>query len=93
VTALDPRQFGDRFRTAHLATAALNLVGEIGDTVIRDAALIKAVLTGRDLVMGKNKRKDPFTFLPRCAQLWGANVMPPIMDGSGVLRRRLLVLP
>jgi phage/plasmid-associated DNA primase len=92
VTAVDPRDFSDRFRPAAMATAALNWAGEIGDTIIRDAARIKAVLTGRDALLVENKGRDPFTFVPRCAQLWGANELPPILDGSGALRRRLLVL-
>lgn len=77
----------NRFATASLYGALLNVAGDLSDRHIDDLSLFKQ-LTGDDLVSGERKFRDSFTFRNRSLFVFSANQPPTVSETSrGYLAR------
>lgn len=91
VTAIPPQEMGQEYRRAMLSTARLNVVSELPEAEIMDSEAVKAVISG-DLIIGRYIRNAPFSFRPRCGNIWAANALPGVRDMSRGFWRRWAVL-
>ncbi|MZQ74728.1 MAG: hypothetical protein GT589_01035 [Peptoclostridium sp.] len=76
-TAIPLHKLGDRFMTASLFEAKLNISGELYEGELKGLNTIKA-LTGNDDVIGEKKGKDPFVFKNRSKLIFAGNSMPTL---------------
>ena len=94
VTSVSAQQFGHESYRAMLASARLNVVGELPERRIKQeaAAALKALVSG-DEVVARHLYKDPFRFKPQAGHLLSCNSLPDVEDDSdGFFRRFILFL-
>jgi P4 family phage/plasmid primase-like protien len=91
VTSVPPQDFGDDYKGAELAGSLINLVSELPEADIMNAASFKAVVAG-DLMTRRRIRKDPVQFSPRAAHIFAANSLPATSDKTDGFWRRFEVL-
>lgn len=91
VTSVPPQDFGDDYKGAELAGSLVNLVSELPEADIMNAASFKAVVAG-DLMTRRRIRKDPVQFSPRAAHIFAANSLPATSDKTDGFWRRFEVL-
>ena len=94
VSALDLKDFGDRFSPASLFGKLANIGDDIGDDFITGtaAAQFKKVVSG-NRIKGENKGEREFFFNPYCKIIFSANNIPRIKDKSGAVLDRLVIIP
>ena len=91
VTAISPQDMGQEYRRAMLSRSRLNIVSELPEADIMDSAAIKAIVSG-DRITARAIRCDPFTFEPRCGNVFAANSLPSVRDSSDGFWRKWIVL-
>ena len=92
IASLDLKELGDRFKTAELFGKLANIGDDIGDEFIANASVFKKLVTG-DRVNVERKGQDPFEFNNYSKFLFSANNIPRIKDKTGVVQRRLVIVP
>ena len=90
MSALQPREIGQRFQAAHLLGKLANLGDDIScDYIDGDGcAIIKKVATGDDLYTDV-KGGEGFVFTPYATMVFSANKFPRLGDSSDGMMRRL----
>lgn len=90
MSALQPREIGQRFQAAQLIGKLANLGDDISNDYIDadSCATIKKVATGSTLYTDV-KGGDGFNFQPYCTMVFSANEFPRLGDSSYGMRRRL----
>ena len=88
--------FGDlsgRFNIGQIRNARINLCPELSETAFPNTDKYKAIVSA-DLLMGEEKGKEPFCFLPYCKLLSAGNVVPipKKSDGTSSVVERMQVL-
>lgn len=91
VTAIPPQELGNEYRRAMLAGKLINVVNELPEADIIDSEAFKAVVAG-DVIVGRQIRQAPFTFVPVAGHLFAANRLPGTNDLTQGFWRRLIVL-
>lgn len=93
IQGVTPHDWSNDQKLAKLAGARLNYAGELSSKEIRDPEIVKAVITGRDLLMAKVVYREPFSFYARCGHAMNSNLpFPGVSDTSrGFWRRWELV--
>lgn len=91
VSAVQPAEFSDKFKRAHMHRKLANLVTEVAQGgTIADAEL-KAITSG-EFITADHKNQPPFNFKPYCTCWFGTNHMPRTKDFSDALYRRAIVV-
>jgi len=90
MSALQPREIGQRFQAAQLVGKLANLGDDISNDYIDadSCAIIKKVATG-SMLYTDVKGGDGFNFQPYCTMVFSANEFPRLGDSSYGMRRRL----
>ena len=90
MSALQPREIGQRFQAAQLIGKLANLGDDISNDYIDpdSCATIKKVATGSTMYTDV-KGGDGFNFQPYCTMVFSANEFPRLGDSSYGMRRRL----
>lgn len=90
MSALQPREIGQRFQAAQLIGKLANLGDDISNDYIDadSCATIKKVATGSTIYTDV-KGGDGFNFQPYCTMVFSANEFPRLGDSSYGMRRRL----
>ena len=90
MSALQPREIGQRFQAAQLVGKLANLGDDISNDYIDadSCATIKKVATGSTIYTDV-KGGDGFNFEPYCTMVFSANEFPRLGDSSYGMRRRL----
>lgn len=91
VSAVQPAEFSDRFKRAHMHRKLGNLVTEVAKGGVISDAELKAITSG-ELITADHKNQPPFDFKPYCTCWFGTNHMPRTKDFSDALYRRAIVL-
>ena len=91
VTAITPQDMGQEYRRAMLAGSRLNVVNELPEADILVSEAVKAIISG-DAITARFIREQPFTYRPRCGNLFAANTLPGVRDMTPGFWRRWLVL-
>jgi len=87
VSAVSPFDFGDDYHRAALAGKRVNLVGELpADKEIPSSAF--KIITGRDLVGGRQPYGRVFDFKPTCAHIFNGNDFMTTRDHHPAFWRR-----
>jgi P4 family phage/plasmid primase-like protien len=90
--AIPPQDLGDDNKGAELATARINIVGEVPDKRILSGDTFKAIVAG-DEVTRRLVYSRAITFRPECGHIFSANALPLGADASPGFWRRWLVVP
>lgn len=90
MSALQPREIGQRFQAAQLIGKLANLGDDISNDYIDadSCSTIKKVATG-SMLYTDVKGGDGFNFKPYCTMVFSANEFPRLGDSSYGMRRRL----
>ena len=91
VSAIPPQEMDQEYRRAMLAKARFNVVNEMPEADILSGESIKAIISG-DTIIGREIRKSPFAFQPKCGHVFSANALPSVNDASPGFWRRWVVL-
>lgn len=91
VAGVQPSQFDQSFKRAHLHGKLANIVTEIKQGEVIDDASLKAIVSGEPSTV-EHKFKDPFVMRPFSTCWFGTNHMPHTRDFSDALFRRALVV-
>ena len=91
VSAIPPQEMEQEYRRAMLARARFNVVNEMPEADILSGESIKAIISG-DTIIGREIRKSPFAFQPKCGHVFSANALPSVNDASPGFWRRWVVL-
>lgn len=94
ISALDLREFGDRFSTCMLFGKLANIGDDIGDEFLHGntVAIFKKVVTG-NRIKAEFKGRDSFDFDPSVKVFLSSNEMPRMRDRTGAVMRRLVMIP
>lgn len=91
VSAVQPAEFSDKFKRAHMHRKLANLVTEVAQGGTIADAEVKAITSG-ELITADHKNQPPFDFKPYCTCWFGTNHMPRTKDFSDALYRRAIVV-
>lgn len=91
VAGVQPSQFDQSFKRAHLHGKLANIVTEIKQGEVIDDASLKGIVSGEPTTV-EHKFKDPFDMRPFSTCWFGTNHMPHTRDFSDALFRRALVI-
>jgi phage/plasmid-associated DNA primase len=89
--ARSPMSLGSEYQRAALRGKLVNLVSEMPERELLDAAPLKA-LVGGDIISAREIYRAPVTFLPTAGHVFATNTLPAIRDTSEATHKRLLVL-
>ena len=92
ITSITPQSLNSEYNRAMLATSKINMINELPEADILASESVKALISGES-INAREIRQEPFTFCPRCAQLWSANSLPAVRDMTRGFWRRFLVVP
>lgn len=94
ISALDPKELGDRFSTAMMFGKLANIGDDIGDDFMQgtQVAMFKKIVAG-NRIKAERKGQDPFEFNPYIKLLFSANDIPRMKDKTGAVLRRLVIIP
>lgn len=94
ISALELKEFGDRFSTAMMFGKLANLSDDIADDFLQGSQIstFKKVVTG-NRIKGERKGQDPFEFEPYVKIIASANDIPRTKDRTGAVLRRLVIIP
>ena len=90
--AIPPQDLGDDNKGAEIASARINIVGEVPDKRILSGDTFKAIVAG-DEITRRLVYKRSITFKPECGHIFSANSLPLGADASPGFWRRWLVVP
>jgi len=82
----------NRFASACLTRAAIDIVPDMAGTGIEDTSFLKGWI-GNDVVRAERKFKASFEFKPQTKLIYGANELPPTKDPTHGYFRRILLYP
>nr|WP_245530719.1 DUF5906 domain-containing protein [Alicyclobacillus acidocaldarius] len=82
----------NRFASASLTRAAIDIVPDMAGTGIEDTSFLKGWI-GNDVVRAERKFKASFEFKPQTKLIYGANELPPTKDPTHGYFRRILLYP
>lgn len=90
-SAIPLHKLGDRFMTANLFEAKLNISGELNEGELKGLNTIKS-LTGNDDLIAERKGKDPFVFKNRSKLIFAGNHMPLLkrLDSTSAFFDRII---
>lgn len=90
-SAIPLHKLGDRFMTANLFEAKLNISGELNEGELKGLNTIKA-LTGNDDIIGERKGRDPFVFKNKAKLVFAGNQMPLLknLDSTSAFFDRII---
>lgn len=91
VCTVSPMSLGSEYQRAALRGKLVNLVSEMPERELLDAAPLKA-LVGGDIISAREIYRAPVTFLPTAGHVFATNTLPAIRDTSEATHKRLLVL-
>ena len=88
-----PNEMGgdDKYAIADLFGKALNVVDDLGNSVIDGVGAFKSVITGNS-VRAQKKYGQPFTFIPNTLCIFGCNTVPQTTDTSEGYYRRMRII-
>ena len=94
ISALDPKELGDRFTTSMMFGKLANIGDDIGDDFMQgtQVAMFKKIVAG-NRIKAERKGQDPFEFNPYIKLLFSANDIPRMKDKTGAVLRRLVIIP
>lgn len=94
ISALDLREFGDRFSTCMLFGKLANIGDDIGDEFLHGntVSIFKKVVTG-NRIKAEFKGLNSFDFDPFVKVFLSSNEMPRMRDRTGAVMRRLVMIP
>ena len=75
VASVPLHKLRERFIPAHLSTKKVNICSEIGDEVLSNIEIFKAI-TGNDELVAEFKGKDHFTYKSKIKLMFSGNLMP-----------------
>ncbi|MCI1693395.1 DNA primase family protein [Aneurinibacillus aneurinilyticus] len=90
-SAIPLHKLGDRFMSAELFEAKLNISGELNEGQLKGLSTIKA-LTGNDAIIAERKGKDPFVFKNKAKLIFAGNQMPVLkrLDSTSAFFDRII---
>lgn len=91
VCTVPPDSFGSEYQRAELRSKFVNLVAEMPERELVDAAPLKAIV-GNDIISGRPIYRDPITFVPTAGHVFATNTLPAIRDTSEASHKRLIIL-
>lgn len=94
ISALDPKELGDRFTTSMMFGKLANIGDDIADDFMQGSqvSIFKKIVTG-NRIKAERKGQDPFEFNPFIKLLFSANDIPRMKDKTGAVLRRLVIIP
>jgi len=94
ISALDPKELGDRFTTSMMFGKLANIGDDIADDFMQGSqvSIFKKIVTG-NRIKAERKGQDPFEFNPYIKLLFSANDIPRMKDKTGAVLRRLVIIP
>jgi putative DNA primase/helicase len=92
VTGVQPSEFRNSFKRAHLHGKLANIVSELPQGKLIDDEALKSITSG-ELTTVDRKHKHPFDMRPYSTCWFGTNHLPHTRDFSDALFRRALVVP
>jgi len=91
VTAVQPKQFENRFQRAHLEGKLANIITEIAEGGEIADAQLKGLVSG-ELTTAEHKFESPRDFRPIATHWFGTNHLPHTRDFSDALFRRAILI-
>lgn len=93
-TALEPKDFNEKFSVALMYGKLVNVCDDISDEYLSgdQVGTLKKIITGEE-IKGEWKGENAFTFRPNAKIVASCNDMPRIKDPTGAVQRRMHHVP
>jgi hypothetical protein len=92
VATVPVSDFGREYQMAALATASLNVVGELDAAAPASVAVLKSLVSCSDSISARAPYGEPFSYRSRTSQLFAANQWPELRDYSGAVWDRFAAI-
>lgn len=91
VSNIPLQSLGDRFKTSELYGKILNTFSDLPSKAMEDSGVFKAIV-GSDSIVAEKKNKPPFSFRPFAKIVYSTNELPPQVDRTNGVFRRLKII-
>lgn len=83
----------DRFATSDLYKKSANICGDLDETALKQAGILKQLTSNKDLIRAQRKGERAFQFVNYAKMIFAANKLPSTSDDTTGFYRRFEIIP